>query len=439
MYTIALDVTLVDKDMQTNEYLKHSPDQEISSGHISQSFSSIVRDLYNIGSPRCDADTAETSQLSIPGAVLINVLRKSASAHARAVKLLAASHNSDSASKPNETHLHPFLVLTTHKKNSSIKAVTTKTKQNQNMQRISRAIATKTLLPRSTISHQKNHLFANMTNQQKRQNQTTVEAPISPSIGNLKGKVCFVTGGGSGIGEGICKKFAAMGAKVVVGDLRHSAAAQTVDKLEGSDHYAVTMDVTDENQVNLGMNSIIEKYGRLDVLVCNAGVQHISSVVDLEFENWRKILSVHLDAPFLCTKAALKHMYEQKSGKVIYIGSVHSKTASPLKAPYVSAKHGVLGLCRTVAKEAAKHNVSANVICPGFVLTPLVEKQIPEQAKELNISEEEVVQKIMLKDTVNGEFATVEDVANAAAFVAGFESNALTGQSFIVSNGWFME
>jgi len=263
----------------------------------------------------------------------------------------------------------------------------------------------------------------------------------SSSIGNLQGKVCFVTGAASGIGEGIAKKYADLGAKVIVGDLRLEAAQRTVSQLARHDeHMAISMDVTSEQQVEDGVAQIVSKYGKLDVLVCNAGVQHISSIVDLEFENWRKIISVHLDAPFLCTRSALRQMYKQSSGgKIIYIGSVHSKTASPLKAPYVSAKHGVLGLCRTVAKEGAKHNVSANVICPGFVLTPLVEKQIPEQAKEFGITEEEVVQKIMLKDTVNGQFATVEDVANTAAYVAGFESNALTGQSFIVSNGWFME
>lgn len=257
-------------------------------------------------------------------------------------------------------------------------------------------------------------------------------------VAPLQDKVCFVTGAASGIGEGIAKKYAELGAKVVVGDLRFEAAQTAVAKLQKNDHMALAMDVTSEQQVDNGIRDIVNKYGRLDVLVCNAGVQHISNIVELKFEDWRKIISVHLDAPFLCTRAALRQMYEQNSGKIIYIGSVHSKTASPWKAPYVSAKHGVLGLCRTVAKEAAKHNVSANVICPGFVLTPLVEKQIPEQALEFGISEEEVVKKL-LKDTVDGKFTTVEDIANTAAHVATFPSNAITGQSFIVSNGWFME
>jgi len=133
-------------------------------------------------------------------------------------------------------------------------------------------------------------------------------------------------------------------------------------------------------------------------------------------------------------------MYRQKrGGSIIYMGSVHSKEASPLKAPYVTAKHGLVGLAKVVAKEGAQHGVRANVICPGFVRTPLVEKQIPEQAKELGISEEEVVRDVMLKETVDGEFTTTADVAEAALFFASFESNALTGQSLVVSHGWFME
>ena len=136
---------------------------------------------------------------------------------------------------------------------------------------------------------------------------------------------------------------------------------------------------------------------------------------------------------------ASEHMYKQGSGSVIYMGSVHSKEASVLKSAYVTAKHGLLGLCRTVSKEGAKHGVRANVICPGFVRTPLVDKQIPEQAQELGISEEEVVKNVMLKQTVDGEFTTVEDVAEIALLFAGFPSNALTGQSVVVSHGWYMQ
>jgi len=128
-----------------------------------------------------------------------------------------------------------------------------------------------------------------------------------------------------------------------------------------------------------------------------------------------------------------------RGGAIIYMGSVHSKLASMLKAPYVTAKHGLIGLARVIAKEGAAHGVRANVICPGFVRTPLVDKQIPEQAQEFGISEEDVIRKIMLKDTVDGEFTTLDDVAEVAVLFAGFPSNALTGQSLVVSHGWYMQ
>jgi 3-hydroxybutyrate dehydrogenase len=146
-----------------------------------------------------------------------------------------------------------------------------------------------------------------------------------------------------------------------------------------------------------------------------------------------------LDGAFLTTRAALRQMYKQGGGSIIYMGSVHSKEASMLKAPYVTAKHGLIGLAKVVAKEGAKHGVRANVICPGFVRTPLVDKQIPEQADKLGISQEAVIKDVMLKETVDGEFTTLQDVAEAALFFAAFDSNALTGQSLIVSHGWFMQ
>jgi 3-hydroxybutyrate dehydrogenase len=150
--------------------------------------------------------------------------------------------------------------------------------------------------------------------------------------------------------------------------------------------------------------------------------------------------AIHLDGAFLTTRAALKHMYrDNRGGTVIYMGSVHSHEASPLKCAYVAAKHGLLGLARVVAKEGGEHNVRSHVICPGFVRTPLVDKQIPEQARELGISEEEVVRRVMLGGTVDGVFTTVEDVAETALFLCAFPSTALTGQSFVVSHGWYMQ
>src|SRR5213075_991899 len=146
------------------------------------------------------------------------------------------------------------------------------------------------------------------------------------------------------------------------------------------------------------------------------------------------------DGAFLTTRACLPHMYKSGGGgSIIYMGSVHSKEASVLKGPYVAAKHALIGLAKTIAKEGAAHGVRANVICPGFVRTPLVDKQIPEQSKLLGISEDDVIKKVMLKETVDGEFTTVEDVAEIALLFAAFPSNALTGQSLVVSHGWFMQ
>jgi 3-hydroxybutyrate dehydrogenase len=257
----------------------------------------------------------------------------------------------------------------------------------------------------------------------------------------LKDKVALITGGASGIGKAIAITFAREGAKIVIADLDQKAAAATAAELDaGSGRVlGVAMDVANEEQVDAGIDKAIEKFGALDVLVSNAGIQIIEPLVDLELAKWKKLLSIHLDGAFLTTRAALRQMYKQNSGSIIYMGSVHSKVASILKAPYVTAKHGLIGLAKVVAKEGAAHGVRANVICPGFVRTPLVDKQIPQQAKELGITEQEVIKNVMLKDTADGEFTTVEDIAEVAVFFAAFNSNALTGQSAIVSHGWFME
>jgi 3-hydroxybutyrate dehydrogenase len=256
----------------------------------------------------------------------------------------------------------------------------------------------------------------------------------------LDGKVAIVTGAASGIGHGIAKRFVQAGGRVVIADIKLDQAEAAARELGGTDTaIAVEMDVTSEDQVNKGVAQAVSSFGTVDILVSNAGVQIVHPIEEFPFSEWKKMLAIHLDGAFLTTKACLPHMYKQKSGSVIFMGSVHSKAASPLKSAYVTAKHGLLGLARVIAKEGAAHGVRANVICPGFVKTPLVEKQIPEQAKSLGISEKEVVEKIMLGETVDKEFTTIEDVAEVALLFASFPTNALTGQSLVVSHGWFME
>ncbi|HEX7813650.1 3-hydroxybutyrate dehydrogenase [Dyella sp.] len=261
-------------------------------------------------------------------------------------------------------------------------------------------------------------------------------------MASLEGKVALITGAASGLGKAIAELYASNGAAVAIADINQQAADATAAQIQaaGGKAIGIAMDVTDEAAVEAGTDKVVEAFGHLDILISNAGVQIINPIDQFSFADWKKMLAIHLDGGFLTTKAALKHMYkDDRGGIVIYMGSVHSHEASKLKSAYVTAKHGLLGLARTLAKEGAAHNVRSHVICPGFVRTPLVEKQIPEQAKELGITEDQVIKNVMLKDTVDGVFTTVEDIAQTALYLATFPSAALTGQSIVVSHGWYMQ
>jgi 3-hydroxybutyrate dehydrogenase len=259
--------------------------------------------------------------------------------------------------------------------------------------------------------------------------------------GELSGKVAVVTGAGSGIGKAIAEKLAQAGAMVAVTDINLAGAEQVANEIvaAGGRAVGVAMDVVDERAVDGAIDDIAAKHGSVDVLVSNAGIQIVDPIVEFKLADWKKILAIHLDGAFLTTRAALRHMYhDNRGGVVIYTGSIHSHAASPLKCAYVTAKHGMLGLARVLAKEGAEHGVHSYVVCPSFVRTPLVDKQIPEQARDLGISEEEVVRKVMLGETVDGEFTTLEDVANTVLFLAAFPTAAFTGQSFLLTHGWVM-
>jgi 3-hydroxybutyrate dehydrogenase len=259
---------------------------------------------------------------------------------------------------------------------------------------------------------------------------------------SLQNEVAVVTGAASGIGEQCARKLASLGAAVVIADLNLDNAQKVASSIveAGGIALAVAIDVTNEEAVNAGIERAAKEFGGIDVLISNAGIQIVAPIEEYAFADWKKMLAIHLDGAFLTTKAAIQHMYAGKrGGSIVYMGSVHSHEASKLKSAYVTAKHGLLGLARVVVKEGGTRGVRANVVCPGFVRTPLVDKQIPEQAEALGISEEEVLKNVMLKETVDSKFTTVEDVANTVAFLAGFESAALTGQSVIVSHGWSMQ
>lgn len=262
-------------------------------------------------------------------------------------------------------------------------------------------------------------------------------------LGNVKDKVAVITGAASGIGKHMAERFAESGAHVVIADLNLEQANLVAEELTakfGVSALGVQMDVTSEEQVNAGIDAAFTKFGKIDVLVSNAGIQTIAPIVEFEFAAWKRLIDIHLHGTFLTSKAAMRKMIEQGTGgSVIVTGSIHSVEASKNKSAYVAAKHAQLGFVRAIAKEGAPHNIRANLIGPGFVRTPLVDKQIPEQAKTLGISEEDVVKKIMLGETVDGEFTTLDDVANAALFLAGLETNVLTGQSMLLTHGWHMQ
>ena len=258
----------------------------------------------------------------------------------------------------------------------------------------------------------------------------------------IKNQVALVTGAASGIGKRIAEIYADNGAHIAIADINQDAANAAAAEIRkrGVKATAVVMDVTNEEAVEAGVDKTVKNLGSVDILVSNAGIQIVNPIENFSYADWKKLMAIHVDGAFLTTRACLKRMYAAgKGGSIIYMGSVHSKEASKLKAPYVAAKHALIGLAKVVAKEGAKHGVRSNVICPGFVRTPLVDKQIPEQAKELGISEDDVIKHVMLKDTVDGEFTTTDDVADCVLFFAGARSNALTGQSMVVSHGWFMQ
>jgi 3-hydroxybutyrate dehydrogenase len=261
-------------------------------------------------------------------------------------------------------------------------------------------------------------------------------------MSSLEGKVAVVTGAASGIGKAIAHTLAAEGATVGIADLDLDAANATAREIlaQGGRAIGVRMDVTVEAEVDHQIDAVVAEFGSIDILVSNAGIQIVNPIEQYAFADWKKMLAIHLDGAFLTTRAAVRHMYRRdRGGVVIYTGSVHSHEASPLKSAYVAAKHGLLGLARVLAKEGARHHVRSHVVCPGFVRTPLVDKQIPEQARQLGISEDEVIRNVMLGDTVDGEFTTVDDIARTVLFLCAFPSAALTGQSLVVSHGWFMQ
>ena len=254
----------------------------------------------------------------------------------------------------------------------------------------------------------------------------------------MKGRVAVVTGGASGIGYAIAKAFSQAGANFVIADLDPASGERARAEIEkgGAPGAFVATNVARSEEVRRMMEMTLERFGKIDILVNNAGLQHIAPVVEFPEERWDYLIGVILTGSFLCCKYALPHMIRQKWGRIINVASLHGKVASPFKAAYISAKHGMLGLTKVVALEVAEQNITCNAICPAYVRTPLVEKQIEEQAKHHGISREEVVQKIMTAPAAIHRLLDPEEVASLALYLCSDAAAGITGAALDIDLGW---
>ena len=259
----------------------------------------------------------------------------------------------------------------------------------------------------------------------------------------LKGKTAIITGGSSGIGKAMVERFTQEGCHVAIADINEEAMitlSKELNKRHGNAvTFPVTMNVSDEKNVNQAFDTCMQHFKKLDILISNAGVQHLAPVTDFEYPHWQSVLKVDLDGCFLTAKRAMQEMKKTGGGSILFTGSLRSKIGGSLNSAYVAAKHGVLGLNQVIATEGAQFNIRSNVMCPDYILTDLVEKQITKYMEENGLSRQEVISKILLPETVDGQFTTLEDMTEVALFFTTFPSNALTGQSLNISHGWNMQ
>jgi 3-hydroxybutyrate dehydrogenase len=257
---------------------------------------------------------------------------------------------------------------------------------------------------------------------------------------SLHGRVALVTGSTSGIGLGIARAFCARGMNVV---LNGFGDAGEIERLRAglAEEFAVDVrsaaaDISKAEAIEEMIATAVGELGPIDVLVNNAGIQHVAPIEEFPVEKWNAILAINLSAAFHTIRAVIPSMKERKRGRIINVASAHALVASPFKSAYVSAKHGIAGLTKTVALEVAEDNITVNAICPGYVLTPLVEKQIPDTAKARGISEEAVVRDVLLAAQPTKRFVTVEEVAALAVFLAGHSAASITGAIIPIDGGW---
>ncbi|MEM1361190.1 MAG: 3-hydroxybutyrate dehydrogenase [Pseudomonadota bacterium] len=253
---------------------------------------------------------------------------------------------------------------------------------------------------------------------------------------SIKGKTAVITGSNSGIGLGIAHVLAKAGAEIVINsfsdtDDDHALAASIAEEHGVTCRY-IQADMSDGDQCR----ALIEKAGACDVLVNNAGIQHVEPIDKFPVDTWNRIIAINMNSSFHTTAAALPVMRAAGWGRVVNIASAHGLTASPFKAAYVTAKHGVVGMTKVVALETAEEPITANAICPGYVLTPLVEAQIPDTMKEYNMTREEVVRNVLLERQPSKEFATVEQLGGTVQFLCSDAAAQITGTTISVDGGW---
>ncbi len=250
----------------------------------------------------------------------------------------------------------------------------------------------------------------------------------------IAGKVALVTGAASGIGLAIAREFAQLGARVTLSDIDTERGSAVAAELSGA-HFQ-RADMAQSADIQRLVAETIALEGRIDILVNNAGIQYVAPIIEFPEAKWRQIIDIMLTAPFLLTQAALPSMYAHKWGRIINIASVHAMRASAFKAAYVAAKHGLIGLTRVTALEAAEYGVTCNAICPSYVRTALVEKQIADQARIHHIPEDEVVEKIMTSEGAIHRLLEPEEVAHLATFLCSDAASAITGSAQTIDCGW---
>ncbi|SPH17836.1 D-beta-hydroxybutyrate dehydrogenase [Defluviimonas aquaemixtae] len=252
----------------------------------------------------------------------------------------------------------------------------------------------------------------------------------------LSGKTAIITGSNSGIGLGVARELARAGADVVLNSFtdrnEDHELAKGMSKEFGVSARYIKADMSKGDECR----ALVERAGGCDILVNNAGIQHVAAIEEFPVERWDAIIAINMTSAFHTTAVALPGMREKGWGRIINVASAHGLTASPYKSAYVTAKHGVVGLTKTVALEAAGKGITVNAICPGYVLTPLVEAQIPDQMKAHNMDRETVIREVMLERQPSRQFATVEELGGTAVFLCSDAAAQITGTTISVDGGW---